>query len=151
MVPLGDCFPAQHVDEYVRRSLTPGCVIRIDVTFPEGTKPKFLVLVDHGDPELLTFIVNSETNPFIEQRPHLAKCQVDLDAANHPFLTHDSKIACHQTLVLKRAEVIRDLKKDTGCIKGRISDAVKEQILAAVKCARTLSNDEKLSIIQALS
>lgn len=151
MSPLGDFFPAQQVEEFVLKRLIPGCVIRIDVTFPQITKPKFLVLVDDGDPDYLTFIINSETHQFIESRPHLAKCQVDIDATNHPFLDYDSKIACHETLVLKRSDVLRELKRDTGKIKGHISDDVKAEIVAAVKFAKTLSAEEKNIILASLA
>lgn len=151
MSPLGDFFPAQKVAEFVLKSLKPGCIIRIEVAFPQITKPKFLLLVEDGDPDFLTFIISSETHPFVARRPHLAQCQVDIDAAGHPFLDYDSKIACHQTLVLKRADVVKELKHDTGKIKGHISDAVKAEVIAAVKFAKTLSREEKDAILAALS
>jgi hypothetical protein len=151
MVALGDHFPADAVREHVARQLIPGCVIRIAVAFPQITKPKFLVLVADRDPDYLTFIVNSETHPFVASRPHLAQCQVTIDAASHPFLHHDSQIACHEILALKRTDVIRELSGDVSCIKGQVSQPVRDQILAAVKFAKTLSADEKDEIIRALS
>lgn len=150
MAPLGSSFPAKQVEEFVQKSLKPGCVIRIEVTFPQVTKPKFLVLVDDGDPDFLAFIINSETHPFVASKQHLAVCQVDIDAAAHPFLDRDSKIACHETLVLKRADVVKELAQDTGKIKGHVSDDVKDEIKAAVKFAKTLSAEEKVAILAAL-
>lgn len=151
MALLGDHFPTDKVREQVVKQLTPGRVIRIEVTFPEKTKPKFLVLVGERDPDCLTFIVNSEIHPFVANRPHLARCQVAIDRANHPFLTRDSHIACHQLLVLNRSDVIRDLMTDLGAIKGEISQDVRAQILAAVKFAKTLDVAEKNTILQALT
>lgn len=151
MVALGDHFPADKVREHVIKQLTPGCVIRIEVVFPQITKPKFLVLVADRDPDYLTFIVNSETHPYVAARPKLAKCQVELDAAGHPFLKRDSQIACHEVLTLKRAEVLKVLTADVSGIKGRVSQAVQDQIVAAVKFAVTLSDAEKTAIIAALS
>jgi hypothetical protein len=151
MVSLGDHFPADKVREYVAKQLVPGCVIRIPVTFPQITKPKFLVLVADHDPDYLTFVVNSTTHPFIASRPHLACCQVTIDAANHGFLQYDSQIACHEIMALKRGDVIRELSGDLSGIKGQISQEVRDQILAAVKFAKTLSADEKNAIIHALS
>lgn len=151
MVPLGDHFPAESVREHVAKQLVPGCVIRISVTFPHITKPKFLVLVADRDPEYLTFIVNSQTNPFIANRSHLAQCQVTIDVASHGFLQYDSQIACHEVLALKRSEVVRELAGDLSGIKGQVSQDVREQILSAVKFATTLSADEKNAIIHALS
>ena len=151
MVALGDHFPPEKVKEHVIKQLTPGCVIRIEVVFPQITKPKFLVLVADRDPDYLTFVVNSETHPYIAARPKLAKCQVELDAAGHPFLKRDSQLACHEVLTLKRAEVLKVLTADVSGIKGRVSQAVQDQIVAAVKFAVTLSDAEKAAIIAALS
>lgn len=151
MAPLGDYFPANTVRDHVEKQLTPGCVIRIPVAFPQITKPKFLVLVADRDPDYLTFIVNSDTHPFIASRPALARCQVTIDAASHPFLQRDSQIACHEVLALRRNDVIRELVADLAGVKGPVSRAVREQIIAAVKFAVTLSSDEKASILHALS
>ncbi len=151
MAPLGDYFPASTVRDHVEKQLTPGCVIRIPVVFPQITKPKFLVLVADRDPDYLTFIISSETHPFIANRPALARCQVTIDAASHPFLQRDSQIACHEVLALKRHDVIRELVADIAGVKGPVSQAVREQIIAAVKFAVTLSSDEKAAILHALS
>lgn len=151
MVALGDHFPANTVRDHVTKQLTPGWVIRIDVTFPEKTKPKFLVLVADRDPDYLTFVVNSEIHPYIAARPKLARCQVSIDAAGHPFLNRDSHIACEKVLSLKRTEVLKTLTADISCIKGQVSQPVREQIVAAVKFAVTLSDVEKAAIIDALS
>ncbi len=151
MPTLGNCFPTASVEQYVARSLRPGCVIRIEVEFPQKTKPKFLLLVDDGDPEYLTFIINSETHAFIDGKEHLRQCQVDIDASSHPFLDHDSKIACHETLALKRSDVFKDLCSDTSKIKGCITADVKGQVIAAVKFAKTLSKAEKDSILASLA
>lgn len=151
MVPLGDHFPAEQVREHVTKQLVPGCVIRIEVAFHQVTKHKFLVLVADRDPDYLTFIVNSETHPYISKRPHLAKCQVKMDAANHSFLKRDSQIACHEVLTLKRTDVIRELSADLNGIKGEVSQPVREQIIAAVKFATTLSASEKTAILDAFA
>lgn len=151
MVALGDHFPADAVREHVARQLVPGCVIRITVAFAQTTKPKFLVLVGDRDPDYLMFIVNSRMHPFVASRPHLAQCQVTIDAANHPFLDHDSQVACNEVLALKRTDVLRELAGDVSCIKGQVSQPVRDQILSAVKFAKTLSADEKDEIIRSLS
>ena len=45
MARLGDRFPAENRRAFAETKLVPGCSVRIDVKFPETTKPKFLVLV----------------------------------------------------------------------------------------------------------
>lgn len=150
MVSLGDHFPAELRRAHVEDALKPGCVIRLVVKFATITKPKFLVLVATDDPEYLTFIVNSEINPFILNRPHLSQCQVSIDAATHDFLDHDSHVACHETLPIRREDVIKALIADPSSIKGIISPDVRAQVVAAVKFAKTLDNDKKKRIIAAL-
>lgn len=148
---LGDCFPKELIQKHISDNFKVGSVIRIDVVFDHVTKPKYLVLVANSDPECLTFIVNSETNTFIANRQDLAKCQVNIDATNHPFLEYDSKIACDKVLKLKRSDVIKELEQDTSKIKGQVSDTVQNEILSAVKFAKTLSKREKAIILESLS
>lgn len=150
MASLGEHFPADIRRARVEDALKPGCVIRLVVKLTTITKPKFLVLVATDDPEYLTFIVNSEINPFIANRPYLSQCQVSIDAASHNFLDHDSHVACHETLPLKREDVIKALMADPSAIKGEISPDVRAQVVAAVKFAKTLDKDKKNRIIAAL-
>lgn len=150
MASLGEHFPADIRRAHVEDALKPGCVIRLVVKLSTTTKPKFLVLVAADDPEYLTFIVNSEINPFIANRPHLSQCQVSIDAASHDFLDHDSHVACHETLPMKREDVIKALMADPSAVKGEISPDVRAQVVAAVKFAKTLDKDKKNRIIAAL-
>lgn len=150
MATLGNLFPEKQIDQHITDHFKVGCVIRVEVAFPQITKPKYLILVADNDPECLTFIINSEIHSFIANKPHLAQCQVNIDAANHPFLDHDSIIACHDVLVLKRSDVFKELKKDTGKIKGRVSNDVLLEIKSAIKIAKTLSPEVKTVILSSL-
>jgi hypothetical protein len=151
MALLGDGFPADKRRAFAETSLVPGCVIRIDVKFPEMIKPKFLVLVADDDQDYCLFIVNSTVNRYVAARSELARCQVKLDMSDHPFLKRDSYLACEKLLRLRRDDVLRELIRNVGSIKGQISDLVKEQVVAAVKFAVTLSAAEKKKILFSLS
>lgn len=150
MATLGANLPAALLRPRIEASLKPGCVIKLVLKFPEITKEKFLVLVADDDPEYFTFIINSEINPFVSNRQHLLQCQVSIDATSHDFLDHDSHIACHEIRALKREEVIRELMSKPEAIKGNISSDVRNQIVAAVKFAKTIEKDKKSRIIAAL-
>ncbi|MEQ1526473.1 MAG: hypothetical protein ABL911_06990 [Gallionella sp.] len=150
MSPLGEHFPAELLRPRIEAALKPGCVVKLLVKFPEKTKEKFLVLVADDDPEYLTFIVNSNINPFIANKPHLLQCQVAIDAASHNFLDHDSHIACHDVLPMKREEVIKSLMTNPAGIIGNVSPDVRGQIAAAVKFAKTIDKDKKNRIIAAM-
>lgn len=150
MSPLGAHFPAELLRPRIEATLKPGCVVKLLVKFPQITKEKYLVLVADDDPEYLTFIVNSDINPFIANKPHLMQCQVSIDAANHTFLDYDSHVACHEVLPMKREEVIKSLMGNPAGIKGKVSPDVRGQIAAAVKFAKTIDKDKKNRIIAAL-
>ena len=147
MVQLGDHFPADQRRAFVEDALKPGCVVRLVVKFPEITKPKFLVLVATDDPEFLTFIVNSEINPFIKKRPYLLQCQVTIDADAHAFLKTDSHVACHAVWPVKKEEVVQALLADMSGLKGDVSAGVRSRIIEAVKVAKTIDRDKKSRII----
>jgi hypothetical protein len=150
MAKLGDAFSDDQRRESVRRQLQPGAVIHIEVVFPEGRKPKYLVIA-HVDHECTTFVINSRVNPFIEARPPLAVCQVSIDAARHAFLRRDSYIACHQVLRLPTVNVITELAADVSRIKGQLHAEVLAEVIAAVKRAPTLSLAEQTLIANTLS
>lgn len=150
MASLGSCFPTALTRPIVETALKPGCVVRLEVKLTSTTKPKFLILVATDDPEYLSFLVNSEINPFILKRPHLLQCQVSITAGSHEFLHHDSHIACHEVFTIRREDVIKSLMTDPSGIKGEVSSETKERIKIAVKLAKTIDNDKKNRIISSL-
>lgn len=150
MSSFGAHLPAELLRPRIEAALKPGCVIKLQVKFPQITKEKFLVLVADDDPEYLTFVVNSEINPFIANKLSLLQCQVAIDAVSHDFLDHDSHIACHEIRSMKREDVIKRLISDPSCIKGEVSSDIRGQIVAAVKFAKTIEKDKKNRIIAAL-
>jgi len=151
MARLGDGFPAEKRRAYVEKKLVPGCVVRIEVRFPETTKPKFLVLVADDDPDYCLFIVNSTIHPLIAARPQLLKCQVKIDVSGPRVPKTRFIPGVRLVLRLRRDDVLREVTANFGAIEGQISDAVKDQVIAAVKFATTLSHFEKTKILGSLS
>jgi hypothetical protein len=147
---LGNAFPEDFRRTQIEQRLTPGAVLYLEVEFPQITKNKYLVLVACPDDNYYHFIVNSETNQYIEERPHLNVCQVTLDAQSHEFLDWDSKVACHEVLPISKREIISALLNDMDRYKGRITASAKDEIVSAVKHAITLSKVEQREIVTAL-
>lgn len=148
---LGNFFPLDLKKKEIEQRLVPGAVLYLQMKFPEKTKDKYLVLVGSSEPDILTFIVNSETNDFIRQRPELNACQVTLDQKNHTFLEYDSKIACHEVHRLKRTDIEAALLADMERFQGVISDEVRIQIISAVVKTNTLSPIVTKNITKSLS
>lgn len=149
MAKLGDAFSPDERRKSVFRRLRPGTVVRLVVAFPEGPKPKFLVVV-HVDEQCCTLIVNSEVNPFIAAHPDLNVCQVRVDAARHSFLRHDSHIACHDVLRLPTADVIRDLVADEQRFVGMLQREIVVEVIAAIKRAPMLTPADQTAIARSL-
>jgi hypothetical protein len=149
-VSLGNAFPPDIRRGYIEKHLVPGTVVRINVKFPNQTKTKYLLLVADEDPDYWTFIINTDINQFVKNRPELLKCQVAVDASNNQFLAHDSHVACHELMRMRREEMIRELMDSTDSMKGQISDDIKTEVIAAVKFAKTISEAEKSIVIAAL-
>lgn len=142
MAKLGDAFSPDERHKSVVRRLKPGTVVQLVLAFPEGPRTKFLVVV-HVDDQCCTLIVNSRVHPFIASHPELNVCQVRVDVARHPFLRHESHIACHDVKRLPTPAVIRDLIADEQRIKGELHRDVIDEVIAAIKRAPTLSPAEQ--------
>lgn len=149
MAKLGDAFSEEDRRKAVARRLVPGAVIYLDIVFPEGPRSKFLVIAQ-VDADCCTLIVNSEINPFVAKHPDLYACQVLIDAPRHPFLKRDSYIACEKVLRLPTQEVVGEILKDMGRLRGTIHAEVRAQICAALKRAPTLSPAEQTRLVAAL-
>src|SRR5262245_59870589 len=132
MALLGDKFPEGKRRQFIDKRLISGQVVRTVVKFPDKNKPKLLLIVADDDNDYWTFIVNSEISPFVKRNPQLLKCQVTMDTAGHNFLKRESHITCDKVLRVHRHDLIREAMHDLDCIKGTISDPVKQQVIAAV-------------------
>jgi hypothetical protein len=147
---IGDYFPQNTRIEAVRRGIEPGCVLYLHCPFTRPPKEKFL-LVACVEPILNFFVINSEIPDFVQKRSHLKRCQVEIDAAKHPFLTHDSYIDCKDAITsLTREHVEEQILNDMSRLKGNIEEPVKEQVIAAIKSCEKLKPQNVTWILAAL-
>jgi hypothetical protein len=61
-------------------------------------KTKRLVLILANAERSLAFFINSQPSAFIRAQPELLRRQVPMPQSMHPFMHHDSHIACHDTV-----------------------------------------------------
>ena len=59
MATLGARLPPELLRPHIEATLKPGCVIKLQIKFPQITKEKYLVLVADDEAEYFTFIINS--------------------------------------------------------------------------------------------
>ena len=50
-------------------------------------------------------LINSQVHPYIESRPYLHPCMVEIRLSTHPFLSYDSWINCTVLHCLKKTEL----------------------------------------------
>jgi hypothetical protein len=89
-------------------ALRPGSILHLYQAIVG--KPKFHVLIAASAERSLGFVINTRPSPFIQRRPELMRRQVPMPLATHPFMHHDSFIACDDTVKLPtRDELIAGL------------------------------------------
>lgn len=118
---LGTSFPPSFLELQIRRNLVPGAVI------------------------------NSEISAFLLRRPALLKCQVSMPAASHPFMNHDSHVDCSRTRVYNTRAVIGELIFQPDWILGAIDIDLRDNIVAALKFASTLTVKEVAQLCNSLA
>lgn len=95
-------------------------------------KNKFVAIVCR-DSKFRGFLINTEINLYILERPVLLMCQIDIRVSDYRFLDHDSYINCVDLFpfednellnlrcdinIMTKAE-IKKAVKDSGLIEGR--------------------------------
>jgi hypothetical protein len=63
-------------------------------------KTKRLVLIVASPERSLAFFINTHPSQFIRAQPDLLRRQVLMPQSLHPFMQHDSHIACHDTVTI---------------------------------------------------
>jgi len=147
---LGDFFPEDEKQEYIKRRLRPGQVLYLFCEFTNPQKEKYLVLACPGNRPLL-FIINSAIHPFIAGRPYLLKCQVRLSASDYDFLDHDSFIDCSKVIDdFHNTQVREQILDDITRVKGELNANAKRNIVRVVRDAKTISQHRKRQIVDSL-
>src|SRR6185437_2009190 len=99
---------------------------------PVACKNKFHVLIASMDDRSLGFIINSRPSPMIQRQPDLLRRQVLMPKSAHPFMAHDSFIACHDTVLLPtRDELIQGLVDRTVDHVGYVATSLHGPIATA--------------------
>lgn len=148
-MPIWDKLPPAERRKYIRARLTPGRVLLLHCDFTTPPKDKFLVLAA-VEPEPLFLVINSRINEYVSKRDHLAQCQVEIGHEEHPFLSHHSFIDCTTARAGTWRDIYEQLEGNIGRLKDAISPRVREQVIAAVKFAKTIPTKQKTEILSAL-
>jgi len=134
---LGDSFPEEIKKSFAERNIDLGNAILIRVPeFTSITYDKYIVVVSTcGDKVQLAYVViNSDpiTNP------HLKSLNVEIDKANHSFLTKDSYVDCSKIREFPIQYVIDFLTNFPERAVGNVSDEILRKIHITLTTARTI-------------
>jgi hypothetical protein len=116
---------------------------------PVAGKPKYHVVIVVSAERSLGFIINSRPSPFIQRQPELLRRQVPMLLQEHPFMRHDSVIACHDTVKLPTRDVlIEGLLHGVVDHLGRIHQTLFGQIAAAAAGSALIAERDSALIVQ---
>lgn len=147
---LGSSFPPEFRRQQVTRVVKPGTVIKLLRLMDDGEWHEKRFVVVHVDEHTVTCIINSNVSAFLKNRPDMLRCQVLMSANGHAFMDHDSHIDCSRTRTYSTAEVINELLQKPEWVLGSITASLREEMIAAIKFAPTLSAREAGVICQSL-
>jgi hypothetical protein len=133
----------------ISERLFAGRVINLWCDFTDPPKNKYLVVACSGDSPLL-FLINSLAYAWTG-RPSVSASQVELSAAEHPFLEHDSHLDCSLVIAyMSEEEVLAQLRADPSRIVGKLAGPARAQMITVVQAATTIRCEHKTMIVAAL-
>ncbi|MBD2801422.1 hypothetical protein ID854_13380 [Xenorhabdus sp. M] len=152
MTNLGDAFPKGFMKAFAaNRALKVSDVIYLHCDFTTPQKYKYMV-VCCCEP-LLVLLINSEISPYINTRPDLLACQVDILQGDHDFLEYDSFVNCieaHQAFELETIKAKIEVNYQR-IIKGSVIDYCMREVYQAVARSKPMKRSHKRLILEALS
>ena len=94
---------------------------------------KFLIVAGVSEDRILvcTVLINSEINQYIQKRPRMLSCQVELKSEDYDFLSHDSYANCAQPIKAKFDLFVVDNMKYCGLLNETDLIQVQQRIIAS--------------------
>lgn len=132
-MPLGNAFPAALVDASVRRQLIPGAVVKFVAMMNDGELHEKRFVVLHVDDQTMTCAINTQVSKFIQARPELNKCQVEMKSSSHAFMDHDSHVDCSRIREYSTNEVCAQLREHPEWILGSITIELRDEVVSGLK------------------
>lgn len=112
-------------------SVVPGAVFL--GPWAEINHEKFLVIAGVADDRILvcSVMINSGVNPYIQKRPRMLSCQVELNGDDYDFLSHNSYANCAQPIKAKLESFMVDNMQYCGLLNEADLTRVQQRIIAS--------------------
>jgi hypothetical protein len=144
---IGDHFPEALKEEYSRRALSIGSVVRclVDDTIDGETglvKPKIKIWVvvgfDHASKQLASVYINTEIIPHILSKPALLGVQYLLRPDERELIDYDCHADCSR-LSLKQTEKIQALlKENPEFVKGSLTKSELADVMSLLRATTNI-------------
>jgi hypothetical protein len=104
---LGDFFPDSFKEEFARKNLQIGSVLKLHIKDTNPAKEKRFTVVGKTTDGLClaTVFINSEINPFINFSPELQQLHCFFKANGREYLDHDSYVNCSTIYIRNHDEL----------------------------------------------
>lgn len=137
MTPLGDHFPVEIKRTSAVRNTAPGMVIKLQAVMNDEKMHEKRFLIVHVDEFTVACVINTRINRFIINNPdpRLLQCQVRIECKTHPFMDWDSHIDCSKVWKYKTSEVVESVIQNPEWVFGEITEALRDEVVAAIKYA----------------
>jgi hypothetical protein len=141
MISFADFFSDKYKEEFAKRNLKVGSVIKVYVSDTHPPKEKRLILVGISYDKIYfaSIFLNSEINVNVFPTPTLKNLNVEFKSAEKEYLDHDSFADCSQIQKRKTDWLMEIISKDPSKILGELNNEDLELVLAKIKSAPTIS------------
>ena len=119
--------PAQHLDRAFDEALIRGAVLRTDVQFTSGTKPKYLIVLNHDphDADSLVFLTTSHV-AFYDKHPQVDHIRVR--AGELSCFPVETVINCREVEVFSRAALKVKYRRQLLDFRGQLPQPLLDNI-----------------------
>jgi hypothetical protein len=141
MSSLSDAFSDKEREEFAKRNLKIGTVIKVFVSDTNPPKEKRLVLVgiSYDKVYFASIFLNTEINSKIFSTKALQDLHIELIADQRDYLNHDSFADCSQIQKRNANWLLGTIKSDPSKVLGILSDDDLKLIISKIKSAPTIT------------
>ena len=127
MTSLGNFFPDDLKDEFSRRNVKVGSILRLKVKDTIPPKIKIFIIIGQTIEgfSLATLYVNTDINFNINFSQELIDLQIPISKDKYNFLNHNSFVDCSKLIIKERIEIEKILSQRPEAF---VDDLSKEQI-----------------------
>lgn len=138
---FADAFSDNQREEFAKRNLKIGAVIKVFVSETTPPKEKRLVLVGISYDQIYyaSIFINSEVNPNIFPTESLKNLHIKLKSENRAYLDHDSFADCSQLVKRKADWLLEIISNDPSKIIGQLSEEDLKSLQLKIKTASTIT------------